>query len=105
MENKNRAGRPEKSLRVSGLIAAAALVAICFALGIFLNWLGQLSDSQSLPAYAAFDILVVLGLVEGVRWLSRLNDQVQSGELSPLAALKLRLFGWHLIIMPSDEEA
>ena len=89
----------ETTIRIPGVAAAIALVAFCFALGALRGWLNQLPDDQALPAFVAFDILIVLGLLEGATWLARLYEQVQAGKLPPDAGLPIRIRRLNLIIM------
>jgi hypothetical protein len=94
----------EKTVRIPGIAAAVALVALCFALGALRGWLNMLPDDQALPAFVAFDILIVLGLLEGATWLSHLYEQVQSGKLPPDAGLEIRIRRLNLVIMaPLDK--
>jgi hypothetical protein len=89
----------ETTVRIPGIAAAVALVALCFALGALRGWLNQLPDDQALPAFVAFDILIVLGLLEGATWLAHLYEQVQSGKLPADAGLPIRFRRLNLIIM------
>lgn len=94
----------EKTVRIPGIAAAVVLVAFCFALGALRGWLNQLPDDQALPAFIAFDILIVLGLLEVATWLADLHEQVQSGKLPSDAGLAIRFRRLNLIIMsPLDK--
>ena len=98
MNSKNSTSG-EKIVRIPGIAAAVALVALCFALGALRGWLNQLPDDQALPGFIAFDILIVLGLLEVATWLAHLHEQVQSGKLPPDAGLEIRFRRLNLIIM------
>jgi hypothetical protein len=94
----------EKTVRIPGIAAAVVLVALCFALGALRGWLNQLPDDVALPAFVAFDILIVLGLLEAATWLAHLHEQVQSGKLPSDAGLEIRFRGLNLVIMsPLDK--
>jgi hypothetical protein len=95
---------PETTIRIPGLAVAMALIMLCFSLGVLRGWLNQLPDDTSLPAFVAFDILIVVGLLEAATWLARQHEQIQSGRLPADAPLSIKLRRLNLVITAPFEK-
>jgi len=95
--------RSERTVRVSGPVAAIAMIVGCFVLTAVHNWLNGLADKLSIPGFLAFDIVIILLLAEGFFWLARQNAQVQSGDIAEKAGLTVRFKRLVFVIMAEDQ--